>query len=488
MNSDACARCGRTSARSAVWPDGRICNRCYIAAKRTHGTCAHCGHTGVLPGRSEDGNLCRTCSGIRLNVDCVRCGAEEELYSAGRCWRCTLADIVDEVLAGPDGHMHPQLLPLADAIKTMKRANSGITWIRQPHVDHFLRTLAANPAAITHQGLDQLPRSRTREYVRELLIEHEVLPTRNRYLAEFGDWAAAKKETLSDPAHQGILEQFLRWHQSRRLQSVDTTARAIAYGKFLDAKQTTTVAVLFLNSLTDRGTSLHETRQADLDLFIAAGPQTHRRAETFLRWAIKHRHCPPLEITQRERASQDAFGHTRRINGLRRILTDTTIGLGHRAAAGLVLLYGQPITTIIALRLDQIQSAPSGELQLRIKDQWMPVPPPFDQLLRDWIQDRANLQTAAHRDSPWLFPGYTPGKHVHANHLSGTLRDLDIPPRDARTATWRDLVRNGPPSVLAELLGIHPNTAEQHKQLAAADYARYTSLRTSTPTANAADP
>ena len=455
--SDACARCGRTPARSAVWPDGRICNRCYIAAKRTHGTCARCGHTGVLPGRSEDGDLCRGCSGIRLNVDCVRCGAEEELYSAGRCWRCTLADIVDDVLAGPDGHIHPQLLPLADAIKTMKRANSGITWIRQPHVDHFLRTLAANPADITHKGLDELPKTRTREYIRELLIEHNVLPTRNRYLTEFSEWSAAKKDTLCDPA--------------------DPTSRAIAYGKFLDAKQTTTVAVLFLNSLTDRGTTLNEAGQTDLDLFLADGPQTHRRVETFLRWAIKHRHCPPLEITQRERTPQNAFGHTRRINALRLILTDTTIGLGHRVAAGLILLYGQPITTIIALRLDQVRAAPNGEMQLRIRDEWMAVPPSFDQLLRDWIHDRANLQTAAHRDSPWLFPGYTPGEHVHASHLSGTLRALGIPPRDARTATWRDLVRNGPPSVVAELLGIHPNTAEQHKQLAAADYARYANLR-----------
>jgi hypothetical protein len=237
---DACARCGRTPARSAAWPDGRICNRCYIAAKRTRGTCAQCGHTGVLPGRSGDGNLCRTCSGIRLNVDCVQCGAEEELYRAGRCWHCTLGHIVDDVLAGPDGHIPAQLEPLAAAIKGMERVNSGITWIRQPHVDRFLRTLAIHPDTITHQTLDGLPKSRTREYIRELLIEHRVLPARDRYLAEFEDWAVAKKTALLDPGHRRVLEQFLRWHQHRRLRSEETTSRSVSYGKFLDAKQTTT--------------------------------------------------------------------------------------------------------------------------------------------------------------------------------------------------------------------------------------------------------
>ena len=47
----------------------------------------------------------------------------------------------------------------------MPRANSGLTWIRQPHVTTFLTGLA-RAETITHESLDQLPASRTRDYVR----------------------------------------------------------------------------------------------------------------------------------------------------------------------------------------------------------------------------------------------------------------------------------------------------------------------------------
>lgn len=36
--------------------------------------------------------------------------------------------------------MAPELIPMATALKSMKRANSGLTWIRQRHVMPFLKT------------------------------------------------------------------------------------------------------------------------------------------------------------------------------------------------------------------------------------------------------------------------------------------------------------------------------------------------------------
>ena len=59
----------------------------------------------------------------------------------------------------------------------MKRANSGVTWIRQAHVQKFLHQLRALPE-ISHDTIDALPDSRTREHVRGLLVEHGALPWR----------------------------------------------------------------------------------------------------------------------------------------------------------------------------------------------------------------------------------------------------------------------------------------------------------------------
>lgn len=73
---------------------------------------------------------CRRCSGIRLNIDCEACGAEDELHSGGRCWTwtCVLGAVVHDLLTDPaTGSIANDVIPLAAALQSMKRANSGMT-------------------------------------------------------------------------------------------------------------------------------------------------------------------------------------------------------------------------------------------------------------------------------------------------------------------------------------------------------------------------
>lgn len=183
-----CCRCGQHYRIAAHWPDGPICGYCYQASKRICGTCA-CGHEGVPPGCIDGEPACRTCSGVKLNVDCRNCGREDKIYADDQCWSCVLANTVDQLMSDPQtGAISPTLVPLADALKSMKRANSGLAWIRQDHVSGFMRRLAVAPE-ISHQAIDALPRSRTREFVRGLLVEHGALPQRDIYLANYVHWS-----------------------------------------------------------------------------------------------------------------------------------------------------------------------------------------------------------------------------------------------------------------------------------------------------------
>ena len=157
-----CDRCGEHRECVVTWHGRGVCGYCYQAAKRTRGVCP-CGHDGVLPGIINGQPACRKCTGIKLNVDCVECGAEEELYAQGRCWRCVLGATVDRLLTNPEtGVVTDELKPFATALKSMKRANSGLTWINQEHVTVFLTELARTPL-VSHDVIDQLPRSRTRD-------------------------------------------------------------------------------------------------------------------------------------------------------------------------------------------------------------------------------------------------------------------------------------------------------------------------------------
>jgi hypothetical protein len=332
-----------------------------------------------------------------------------------------------------------------------------MTWIRQPHVQDLLRSMAAGTTALSHEALDMLPRHRTVEYVRGLLTEHGVLQARDRYMAEFKIWAAAKLETVQGVSHRSIVERFIRWHQLKRLRKAASTG-GVPEGLFLDAKQTTTAAIRFLNWLAADGREITDTGQEAIDRWYAAGPSTNARAEMFLYWAISHRHLPRLEIPRRELTDTSVFGHRERIQAIRSILTGQEASLSVRIAAGLVLLFGQPLDRIAGLTLEQVRVS-AGAVELRLAADWLPVPDPFASLLRAWVNGRSNLQTAAHQDSPWLFPGTMPGAHITPRTLSAALRNHGVPARLGRMAAWRQMVRDAPPSVLAELLGIHPATA-----------------------------
>jgi hypothetical protein len=157
--------------------------------------------------------------------------------------------------------MAAELVPVAAALKSMKRSNSGVTWIRQRHVTAFLKDLAVSPT-ITHEKLDELPAAdRTRNYVRGLLVEHGALPRRDELAIRYDQWATGALERVRGDEHRDVVRRYIRWHLQRRMNQME----AVPHGTFLRSKQTVTVAIEFLNWLHDHGLTLEELRQEHLD-------------------------------------------------------------------------------------------------------------------------------------------------------------------------------------------------------------------------------
>jgi hypothetical protein len=325
-----CVRCGQAYQVGAVWLEGRVCVYCYKAAMHTQGSCAQCSHVGVLPGLDDQRRpTCRGCSGVHVDVDCIRCGAEDELYRAHTCWRCALSDQIDVVLAGPDGSVPSALVALADALRSMTRPNSGMTWIRAPRVHAVLRDLATGTVPLDHGALDALPPSRTVEYVRGLLVAHGALPHRDRHLATYEAWLAAKLAKVTVDQERQILERFGRWHHARALRQHAATG-PVPRGAFLRAKQSTTVTAGFLAWLTEHDRILSEVTQDDIDNWYAGGTTTRALIETFLYWAMNQRLMLRVTIPRRSTAKNTAFGDKQRIAALRRILLDDQIATSTR--------------------------------------------------------------------------------------------------------------------------------------------------------------
>ncbi|SKE08753.1 Fis family transcriptional regulator [Mycobacteroides abscessus subsp. abscessus] len=462
-----CVRCGEHHKITANWPDGGICGYCYQQAKRTRGVCA-CGHEGVLPGLIHDAPACRRCSGVKLNVDCGQCGAEDELYNGTKCWSCVLADHVDMLLTNPEtGCIAPELQVIGMALKSMGRANSGLTWIRQPHVTEFLKALAIKPK-ISHEHLDGLPHSRTREYVRGLLVTHGALPPRDDLLHRYQDWADEALKRVANEPNREIVRRYIRWHHQRRMHSMDK----VTEGTFLRAKQTVTVAIDFLNWLGSQGIELGQLQQSDLDRWQADGPVTRSVAIRFLRWAIKSRLVDStLKMTPHRRGTSPKMPAEQQKQIIERVNRTGDLSPRIRAAAILVLVFGQQVERVVKLTWDDVTV--SEELvTIKLADMPIALPPPLDEPIRQLCDDPGFGLTAAHPNSNWVFRGVKPGQHTTAMSLRQRLFDV-FSTRAARLGTLHELTKLAPIAILAETLGYSPATIERHAVASSATYAQY---------------
>lgn len=469
---EACARCSGHYPTAAVWPDGRVCGYCYQAAKRCTGRWA-CGHEGVLPGRITGRPACRRCSGVRLNVDCLCCGEEGELHSGGRCWRCTLTEVVEEVLTNPEtGFIDPSLRPLVVALAEMPRPNSGLTWLRQPHVTAFLKQLAV-ATKTSHEELDAMPASRTREHVRGLLVEHGVLPRRDERVARFRAWSDTALTRLPDGPDRDVVQRYIRWQLLRRMNQVDTVSEST----FLRAKQNVTVAIDLINWLqSDRGKSFIQVDQADLDAWQADGPSTSEFAGRFLAWAVKSRIVPRgLQMTPHQRGTAPKLAALEQQYLIENLIT-TPGGLSPRdkLIAILVMVFGQSVERIASLTWDQVVVS-DDLVTIRLGNHAIALPPPLDEPVRHLARIPVHANTAAHPHSPWVFRGTKPGQHSSPAALRLRLSKT-FASRAARLGTLHELAKTTPIAILADGLGYSPATLERLGVEAGQNFARYVAV------------
>jgi hypothetical protein len=394
-----------------------------------------------------------------------------------------LTELVTDALAGPGKEVPSDLRPLADGLVYMRRPQSGVVWLRRSAITReTLQGLAHSRIPCSHAAVDALEADRAVEYLRCLLVRYGVLPPRDRRLADFQRWAAAKLDAIGNAEHRELLERFLRWYLLRHLRSGSTAATPVGHGSYQRAKQRLTVAAAFLAWLADRGHQLGECTQHDLDSWFAAGPSTRQHALTFLSWGRRQRILRGIELPAiHTEVGAPPPTPAVRLAAIRRLLLDDALALEDRIAGYLVVLYGQQASRIAALRISEV-SCTDAAIRLKLGADWLDVPEPVATLFRHHLRNRSNMSTAANPASPWLFPGQLAGEHRSYRRLIVILSRLGIPARASRLAAWHQLVRQAPPAVLAAALGISPDTATRYALLAGGDWATYASRRSTLAT------
>ena len=119
----------------------------------------------------------------------------------------------------------------------------------------------------------------------------------------------------------------------------------------------------------------------------------------------------------------------------------------------LLLLFAQPLTRIAALPTSAV-TITDDDVQISLGREPIPVPQPFADMLIAHTGSRPNLRAAGGiATSPWLFPGFSAGRHVDPQLIRERFERLGIDLLGARNTTLQSLVGAAPPPVVAELLG-----------------------------------
>nr|WP_231650207.1 hypothetical protein [Gordonia sihwensis] len=468
-----CDRCGRSTTRTqAHWPEGRICFTCWFTAIHTHGTCPVCGVERLLPGPPlPDGTpVCGPCAGIVDDFRCSRCGEESGHHRGTICARCAVRDDLHEIMGGPPSD--PILSGLVDALCAAKRPESTMIWKRSPKVQELLKGLGTGAIAATHEGLDALP-SRAAEHLRTLMEYHGLLPPRDRWLPRFEQWIDDKLIDLPTEVARPA-RHFATWHHLRRIRAI-ADAGGDTQPSVRSAKQEITETVKFLSWLRSTyGRTIETCTQHDVDQWIATGPTTRYTIRTFLVICKQDRLNTAVQLGHRAPKTTPSLTQDQRIAWISELLTGDSETLPYRVAGVLILLYAQPLKSIVRLQTSSIIDG--NPMAITFGKHPVDVPEPFAQLIRDVLAHRTNLRTSGH-GNPWLFPGTHAGDHLHPDTIMHRLRLIGMSNLGARNSALDDLVLECPPSVVADALGYSHQVAFLHAERSGETWARYAGRR-----------
>jgi len=480
--SRPCHRCGRLAPVSVRLGHEELCGSCRYLPQRVCSTCEHPRpHTHQDPCPRCGGSACHRCS---------RCGdtifsfTRDPLARVGRrCQRCQLRARITSLLSRPeDGLVDERLRGFVTALGNVDSPRTALTWLQRGRSRDLLVELAHGRLPLTHQALDdqagpERGRANAVEHLRQLLVTSGALPARDEHLSRLERTLGAMLEQ-AHPDDAAVLRRYAAFHVLPHVRSrLDRGASTV--GVCHAATNTLRRVARLLGWLRDRNVGLRNLPQVALDEWATQHPGYVRDVGAFLSWARRNTLTGPAALPNRRRWAPSAFlPNQQRWSLAQRLLHDDNLPAGHRLAGSLVLLYGQPVRRLAALRRKDVTTT-GGRTTISLGSEALLLAPPLDQLARELAAgsapDAATLGLAQSfpAGQEWLFPGRRAGQPIGDKGLARRLTTLGIPVRGARNSALLELAREVPPSILADLLGLTPEAVDRWRALAGGNWTGY---------------
>jgi hypothetical protein len=474
VRPQTCARCGQSRRPTAQWPEGPVCQRCYWRALDAKATCPGCGERRRLmryPGHEQP--VCSDCAGVPAHHVCGRCGEETAPYHRGLCPGCVTSDRLSELLGDETARRERGLEGLFWLLLSVRSIKDRPRWLRESPIVPLLSELGRGELKLTHEALDAHPSRQAARRLEHLLVAAGALPSRDPALARLEEWI---EQHLAGSDHESQLRPFANWIVLRRYRRRSQQA-PLNLGELGRAKAELVSGTAFLDWLSERGRQLEQCTQADVDAWLT-GPRKDRYvARRFARWAMAQKLMARLEFPagQRGGTTPPIIHHDPR-DLARGLLEDLEIPSRDRVAAILVAIYAQPIIRVARLTIDRI-TITNTTTTITLARTPVTLPARVADTIRSWLSEREAGMPPLATPSPWLFPGNPPSRPIGELTLSRRLKHLGIDCNQHRRAALLHLAGEMPAAILADIVGVHINTAAAWAEIAGRPWGNYPTLR-----------
>ncbi|MDR2565259.1 MAG: hypothetical protein LBC97_04210, partial [Bifidobacteriaceae bacterium] len=369
------------------------------------------------------------------------------------------------------------LKPVFDEMTASHRPQNALTWLtRPPNIGPpLLRAMARGEVEISHATFEALPSDKSRNWLRDLLVAVGVLEPYNAGIARMEAWLPGRLAPLA-PTEAKTVSRYARWRIIRDLRR-QADRREITNAMVNNARHRVTAAVELAEWAARRGSSTAELDQALLEQYLSAYPRRRGAAHTFVAWLHGTGVNRSLRMAPRSPATPEVtLSDAERWEAVDLLLHDDTIRLYARVGGLFTLLFAQPLTRIVHMRASQAR-VEQEKTTVAFDATPIEMPEPLDRLIAEHMARRGHSTYVA-QDNGWLFPGGIPGKPMATENIRAELANRGIRSFDCRKGALFALAARIPAPVLADLIGIHPNTAVKWAALSARDWAGYIRDRT----------
>jgi hypothetical protein len=471
-----CHICGRERPCYHAGGPQPICPSC--ASTRRSSVCLDCGRERRPALRAEGGVLCQGCAWRREGA-CGRCGARARLRG-NFCGRCRLGIRLARLSSDADPAAARRLEPYLAALLEAPNPESTLRWTFTPTFG-LVRRMLAGKLAISHAGLDARadaedpPSPRAVAFLRAGLVDAGVLERRADPVRSFEEWLGPALAALPEGRDRALVEAFARWEIAPRLTRPPAFRRARPSSPQKHPRSLVARAIELTAWLAGQGLSLSDLRQDRLDAWVAAGATTRRQVRLFVGWLARSGATPPLRVEWAGRgASSGPLDEERRLAALRDLLHGEDAEPPERLAGCLMLLFGQPLSRVAALRAADVGTDPEGRASISLGRGALVLPDPLAEVALE-LRRRALRRGG---EESWLLPGRVPGEHLSAETLGRRLRRAHgIGSKEARQAALVELAARLPAPILAERFGFHQARAARWVREAGRTYAEYVALQ-----------